>query len=88
MLLEINEIQHNRLKYNNIPPTLSPVCALFAPLLEKTRLFRALCLHNRSGRRLVVRSLNTKTQRRPACAAQHTRRRTHKGANENRPLVD
>lgn len=42
---ETNEIQHNRLKYNNIPPSLLPVCALFAPLLENSRLFRALCLH-------------------------------------------
>lgn len=42
---EINEIQYNRLKYNNIAPSLLPVCALFAPLLENLRLFRALCLH-------------------------------------------
>ena len=39
---ETNEIQHNRLKYNNIALTLLPVCALFAPLLENSRLFRAL----------------------------------------------
>ena len=84
---EINEIQHNRLKYNNIALTLLPVCALFAPLLENSRLFRVLCLHIAAAAASWFVASTRKHNAAPACAVQHTRRPNHaKGQTKTAPL--
>ena len=84
---EVNEIQHNRLKYNNIAHSLLPVCALFAPLLENSRLFRAHCLHIVAAAASWFVASTRKHNAAPACAAQHTRRPNHaKGQTKTAPL--